>query len=200
MSRQRTEPQIRYDFVVPAALEEVPKARQRVLELAKSLEVSLDDTAMGDLALLAGEVIANAILHTGAPCTVCVATSGLNVQVEVTDVHRGDLSPRRAGLDDETGRGLFLVNALASDWGTRLYVAGKVTWFALGPETALADGLASTSFRNPGLPAAVRGEVGLSGSVQLRAGAGRRLKVDRAHIVAELLGCLAANYPLASRL
>ncbi|MFE5162645.1 ATP-binding protein [Streptomyces sp. NPDC056697] len=170
MSRQQAEPHIRYDFLVPAGLEEVPKARRRVVELAKSLGLSLDEAAMDDLALLAGEVIANAIVHTGASCTVCVAASGSRVQVEVTDVDRADLSPRRADLDDETGRGLFLINALASDWGTRLDGAGKVTWFTLGPERALADGPASTSTRTaPSCCGA--GEVSLPGAAQLWAGA-----------------------------
>ncbi|WP_313905776.1 ATP-binding protein [Streptomyces malaysiensis] len=165
MSRQRTDPQIRYGFLVPAVLEEVPKARRRVVELAKFLSLSLDEAATGDLALLAGELIANAIVHTGAPCTVCVTASGSRVQVEVTDVDRGDLSPRRADLDDETGRGLFLINALASDWGTRLDRAGKITWFTLGPERALADGLALAPIRTTP-PCCGAGEVDLPGKAQ----------------------------------
>lgn len=139
LQRQRPERQIRYGFRVPAALEAVPKARRRVVKLAQDLDLPLGEEAMSDLALLAGEAIANAVVHTGAPCSVCVSSTGSRVRVEVTDVDRAELSPHQASHSDETGRGLFLISVLASCWGTRQDPAGKVTWFEVGPETALAD-------------------------------------------------------------
>jgi hypothetical protein len=36
--------------------------------------------------------------------------------------------PRRSGRDDERGRGLALVSALADAWGVRLGLGGKTTW------------------------------------------------------------------------
>ncbi|GII76474.1 ATP-binding protein [Sphaerisporangium rufum] len=74
------------------------------------------------------------------------------------DVHRtpgavvlevGDPSPdpprlRPAALDDEGGRGLFLVSVLAAGWGHRLPVTGgKVVWCALACPAAghTSDGL-----------------------------------------------------------
>jgi len=38
---------------------------------------------------------------------------------------------RVADVDDEGGRGLYLVDALADRWGTRPLDEGKVVWFEL---------------------------------------------------------------------
>jgi hypothetical protein len=39
--------------------------------------------------------------------------------------------PRFAADDDESGRGLILVRALADNWGVRPTDDGKTTWFTL---------------------------------------------------------------------
>ncbi|MEU1906526.1 ATP-binding protein [Streptomyces hygroscopicus] len=124
---------------MPASLEAVPKARRRVVKLASELKLPLDEPSFDNLELLAGEVIANAIVHTSAPCAVCVLPAGSLVRVEITDADSAEPRPKQAGPDDETGRGLFLVDALAADWGTYQRPEGKVTWFEVGSKTVLAD-------------------------------------------------------------
>jgi len=62
--------------------------------------------------------------------------------VEVTD-HSTHSLPRHqpSALDDESGRGLVLVNALAARWGTSPVDNGKTVWFTLavdGPGTGPA--------------------------------------------------------------
>ncbi|WP_198359345.1 ATP-binding protein [Streptomyces fildesensis] len=49
--------------------------------------------------------------------------------VEVTDSGTHIPQLRHAESGDESGRGLLLVDALATDWGTRPTDDGKTVWF-----------------------------------------------------------------------
>jgi anti-sigma regulatory factor (Ser/Thr protein kinase) len=129
-------------FTVAAAVGAVPAARRKVVALAQDLDIHLSDQAMENVELLAGEVIANAVLYTDAPCDVAVTRTGKWLRVEVTDTDPCLPSAVEAGPDDESGRGLLLVNALADAWGTRPEPMGKTTWFEIAPEPS-AEGTGS---------------------------------------------------------
>lgn len=81
--------------------------------------------------LLVGELVANAVLHTGAPARLLVTYDGA-VRVEVTDASARPPVLLPAGLDDTAGRGLRLVDALASGWGWQPGEDGKTVWAELG--------------------------------------------------------------------
>ncbi len=53
------------------------------------------------------------------------------LRVEVTDDSPKMPAPRSAGLLEEGGRGLALVESLAADWGVQARGPGKVVWFEL---------------------------------------------------------------------
>ncbi|MDH6579109.1 serine/threonine-protein phosphatase [Kitasatospora sp. MAP5-34] len=78
--------------------------------------------------LMVSELVTNAIQHATRPVTLrLVRTSVLRCEV-------GDDSPllprtRRAGPDDERGRGLQIVAKCAERWGATRLGAGKVVWF-----------------------------------------------------------------------
>ncbi|MBD0710667.1 hypothetical protein BU197_20495 [Streptomyces sp. CBMA291] len=70
--------------------------------------------------LLATELLTNAFRHANAPrIGVRVRCQGRFLCIEVDDGCPGEKTPvaRRAALDAEDGRGLFLLDALADDWG-----------------------------------------------------------------------------------
>jgi GAF domain-containing protein/anti-sigma regulatory factor (Ser/Thr protein kinase) len=106
----------------------VPRARRFVT-------AALAGTAAADLAvdaeLVVAELVTNAILHAGAPVDVGLVVDGKTVRIEVRDPLR--VSPVRglAGPDAMTGRGLGLVAALTSRWGTEPRDDGKVVWAEL---------------------------------------------------------------------
>ncbi|MEU6147616.1 ATP-binding protein [Streptomyces sp. NPDC047081] len=120
-----------YAFTVPPSVEAVPSARARVVNRAQRLGLPLGDELTDDLRLLTGEVVANSITHTQGSCVVSVRWTGERLRVEVTDVEPTLVRPSRADAMDEDGRGLFLVDALATEWGSEPCTAGKTTWFEL---------------------------------------------------------------------
>lgn len=120
---------------VQASEEDVSRSRRRVVEIVRARGYPLDEESMSWLALLSGEVIARAVLHTGAPCLVAIRWTGERVRVEVSDSDPLPDGPAPGGPDDAAGRGLMLLNGLATEWGRRPDRMGKVTWFEIGPRT-----------------------------------------------------------------
>lgn len=88
-----------------------------------------------DAALLVTELVTNAVSHVGSEVEVRVVLRAGAVRVEVTDFSpHGTLSPSAATDDAEGGRGLAIVETLASRWGVCTATGGKTVWFELdGP-------------------------------------------------------------------
>ncbi|MGW2707274.1 ATP-binding protein, partial [Streptomyces sp. NPDC001340] len=120
-----------YAFTVPPRVEAVPAARDRVADRARRLGLDLGEELTDDLKLLTGELVANSVTHTKAACVVCVRWTGERLRVEVTDIDPTPVALSQALPVDEHGRGLFLVAALATEWGSQSCVAGKTIWFEL---------------------------------------------------------------------
>jgi serine phosphatase RsbU (regulator of sigma subunit)/anti-sigma regulatory factor (Ser/Thr protein kinase) len=88
--------------------------------------------------LLASELAENAVLHAGTEFEVALTVTDTDVIVAVTDRGAGPLElhlsqPRqRYGRAASHGRGLALVQRLATSWGTRHEADGRhVIWFSL---------------------------------------------------------------------
>ncbi len=82
--------------------------------------------------LLTNELVANALQHgSGKPrLSIEIAPSQLLVRV-VDDDPTVDLAPLTTSVTSERGRGLAIVNALATAWGVVPCLPGKVVWFSL---------------------------------------------------------------------
>ncbi len=93
-------------------------------------ECGVPDSVRDDVVLAVSELVTNAVLHARPPFHLRAACSDKEVLVEVTD--RTLLRPRRQRPDDddEHGRGLNIVQVLATSWGTRRAEAGKAVWCA----------------------------------------------------------------------
>lgn len=83
--------------------------------------------------LLTSEVVTNAVIHTGPHTAMeeIVVTLSMHdriVRVEVED-HASALPVSRVSIDGLSGRGLLLLDALASAWGVKPCSWGKVVWF-----------------------------------------------------------------------
>ena len=92
-----------------------------------------DDCLRNTVLLLTSEVATNAMLHAGRKFDVSVEyIENGGVRVSVTDDSTQMPQPRVTPVDAITGRGLSLVEALASAWGGTGHRNGKVVWFEIG--------------------------------------------------------------------
>ncbi|MBF8190643.1 ATP-binding protein [Nonomuraea sp. K274] len=90
--------------------------------------------------LLLSEVVTNAIAHSDSgrtpdgKVTVQITRMDATVQAEVTDAGSSTTTPavRTPTLDDDGGRGLWLVDLLADEWGSQHDETGGTVWFRLG--------------------------------------------------------------------
>ncbi len=81
-------------------------------------------------ALLASELAANAVIHANSSFEVRVAEEGKAFRVEVVNDSPEMLVALREPSDG-SGRGLHIVDTLASRWGTDVMDRQKVVWFEL---------------------------------------------------------------------
>lgn len=82
-----------------------------------------------DVELLATEVATNALRHAGTEFDVTIAYLGPSLRVEVRDASNELPRRREPDPDDGGGRGIWLVDLLASDWGVEAGDSGKRVWF-----------------------------------------------------------------------
>jgi anti-sigma regulatory factor (Ser/Thr protein kinase) len=86
-------------------------------------------TACDDAALLASEVVTNALRHAAGPITVRAARDDGHLVVLVADRSPDPPVVLRPDPWSETGRGMALVEAIADGWGVSPHPSGKVVWF-----------------------------------------------------------------------
>ncbi len=86
--------------------------------------------------MLVSELVANAVLHTGTPFVVVVAPDGDNLRVEVHDGSPQLPVRKHYSTMSGTGRGLMLVERMATTWGSHRTADGKMVWFELGGQAA----------------------------------------------------------------
>ncbi len=103
----------------------VPDARDLVADVMR--QWGLRHLA-NDMMLIADEMVANAVRHARTPLRVELRRAGERIVLEVTDS-----SPEEPRLivsqPGEFGhRGIFLIDAIATRWGTRWIDGGKVVW------------------------------------------------------------------------
>jgi len=79
--------------------------------------------------LLVSELVTNAVLHARSDLELHIASGHHLVRIEVSD--GSTLTPVIRAHDDDamTGRGLALVDQLASSWGVTPHDGGKTVWF-----------------------------------------------------------------------
>lgn len=130
-----TRTSVRDSLTVPGRPEQAAAARQFTARALGSGHPGAE-TAI----LLVSEMVTNSLRHSasageGGTITVTVITGpGGWVRAEVTDDGAATMpAVRPAGADDEEGRGLQLVSALASAWGCGRAGQRTTTWFELTP-------------------------------------------------------------------
>lgn len=94
------------------------------------------ESVVDDAALVAAELLANALQHGKPPFGVDVKAHGSMIRVEVHDGEsRPPIRPTQSVTSNMTGRGLMLVEAASVRWGVmQIPDDGKVVWAEFDPE------------------------------------------------------------------
>jgi anti-sigma regulatory factor (Ser/Thr protein kinase) len=94
-------------------------------------------TELADTAcLLVSEILTNAVCHARQAIGLRLHLSAHEVIAEITDDHPQLPQRTLPAPADESGRGLTLVEALATTWGARPSGTGKIVWFTLAIDAA----------------------------------------------------------------
>jgi len=91
-------------------------------------EWSVPDPVADNVVLAVSELVTNAILHGEAPIDLQVGTRGGEVRLEIEDRARFEPRMMRPNSEDEHGRGMQIVAAIADRWGSRPTDSGKCVW------------------------------------------------------------------------
>jgi anti-sigma regulatory factor (Ser/Thr protein kinase) len=92
---------------------------------------------LDDAKLLVSELVTNAVCHGSPPVVLeigCDGTTGMTVRVRDGDAQSPTLV--QGSTEDESGRGVSLVDMLSDDWGIEPAQHGKVIWLRLGARPA----------------------------------------------------------------
>ena len=123
---------------VQAALEEVstrlaadPQSARAARRFVRDALARVDSEDVEEtVTLLVSELVTNAVIHGGGEVEVLVRLLPKTVRVEVMDASEVALAPRVASDQDDSGRGLALVESLARRWGVDPVAGGgKTVWF-----------------------------------------------------------------------
>ncbi|MFF7363499.1 ATP-binding protein [Streptomyces sp. NPDC008125] len=130
------------EWTFPAEPGSVRGARNAVRETLRAWDLGLP--VIDVTVLLVSELVTNSLRHATGPIGVRLvrpgatpaevaeaSADGHGLLVEVSDPLPDLPTRRRAGPDDEGGRGLQLVACSARRWGTRKGKSGKTVWFEL---------------------------------------------------------------------
>jgi anti-sigma regulatory factor (Ser/Thr protein kinase) len=111
-----------------------------VREARRFLSSVLEDWGTAEFEFAAPQVLSelatNAALHARSSYTVELHLDEECLQIEVTDSSPRLPRMRRYAADATTGRGMGLVAALSSAWGTTANGTGKTVWARVVPDGA----------------------------------------------------------------
>jgi anti-sigma regulatory factor (Ser/Thr protein kinase) len=92
------------------------------------LGASCSSDTLETIALLVTELVTNAILHARTPLLLTLESRPGSVRIRVEDESNEQPALRHYEPDAVTGRGLALVEQLASSWGVDTTPSGKAVW------------------------------------------------------------------------
>jgi DNA-binding NarL/FixJ family response regulator len=110
---------------LPSAAASAGSARRFVRDVIDAAT----EEVMTDVELLVSELVINAVVHASSSPRVDVVLGRDRYRVEVYDDDPTMPELREPGIADRGGRGILLLDRLASRWGAEPHGRGKVVWF-----------------------------------------------------------------------
>ncbi len=103
------------------------QAREFVRATGARWNVNVDDAV-----LVVSELVTNVVRHVGGCLRVCLRTSHDRLIIEVSDTSTTPLLVTHSGPHETRGRGLLIVERLATTWGCQANLdGGKTVWAVL---------------------------------------------------------------------
>ena len=115
------------DRLLPDTVESSAEARKIVGEVLSHLPPETLEVVL----LLTTELVTNAMRHGEGPVMLHLDSRDENVRVQVDDDGWALPVLRAIDVGSTGGRGLLLVDALATSWGVQQHRSGKGVWFTL---------------------------------------------------------------------
>jgi len=116
-----------------------PLTAASVGQARRFVRIALDTSTrqvLDEIELMVSELVTNAMLHAESPPRVDIVLGRAAYRVEIYDDDPSLPQLRDASPDALGGRGIFLVDRLASRWGAEPHGRGKVVWFERDREPA----------------------------------------------------------------
>jgi two-component sensor histidine kinase len=103
-------------------------SNRKVRNIVRGLLSGRSGVQVDDAVQVVDELVSNASRHGHAPrwCRIALLDEGRRLRIEVDDAAPG--MPRARPPDDTGGRGLILVNELATAWGVQRHSRHKTVW------------------------------------------------------------------------
>ncbi|WP_330340149.1 ATP-binding protein [Streptomyces sp. NBC_00557] len=117
-----------HQFVLAGTERNVPLARREVVHKVRTWGVPMDNETADAIRLVASELITNAVVHGEGPVTVALYHRPGRLVIDVLDGNSSAPQLSCPQDDDENGRGLALVDLLASRCAWEPSEGGKRVW------------------------------------------------------------------------
>jgi anti-sigma regulatory factor (Ser/Thr protein kinase) len=108
-----------------------PSAVRRARDFVRDRSAAITESARDAVVLMVSELVTNAVRHGSPPIAVMIHDARWGVQVSVVDDHPDRPVVRPHSRDVTGGRGMQVIEALATAWGVRGRPIGKAVWFIL---------------------------------------------------------------------
>jgi anti-sigma regulatory factor (Ser/Thr protein kinase) len=122
--------ELRVTIDLPLASHAAASARRTARDVLRAWAVP-DEDCIHDVCLIVSELVTNAVRHGGTRVRLELALDGGQFTVAAEDGSAVVPQPRSCTDDDETGRGLAIIEALAEAWGVDEQAGGKRVWARL---------------------------------------------------------------------
>lgn len=116
------------ETALPPLTASVPEARRWVRDRLTAWE--LPDSLDG-LLLATTEMVSNAVLHARTGLDLSLSIAGGVLELDVVDLDPRPPLRRQPDSHEVRGRGVALLDALASQWGVDGRTDGKTVWFQM---------------------------------------------------------------------
>lgn len=112
----------------PPVLQTAREARRFVSDTLRTWRC---DELVDSVCLLVSELVTNSVIHAHSDVDLVLNLHREMLRVEVIDAADEGVHRRAASDDDQSGRGMALIEAIASSWGIDSLLEGKSVWFEM---------------------------------------------------------------------